>query len=177
MFDDNDDTPVTLTINKSYANKYQTWREKEEKQKCKKSFVFYFFGEKRYFSVLVIARYGSDVEDDSDEESEDENAEVNHLISIREFSFFSNAFSFQEWTDDVEKEFLRCYSILKQRDPKIYDPQTTFFNTATSSDNPPSTSSSKKKDKKKMNLKDAEIQYALASANNADEDNLDDPIP
>ena len=36
MFDDNDDdAPVTLTINKSYANKYQNWREKEEKQKCK----------------------------------------------------------------------------------------------------------------------------------------------
>lgn len=35
MFDDNDDTPVTLTINKSYANRYETWREKEEKQKCR----------------------------------------------------------------------------------------------------------------------------------------------
>ena len=38
MFDDNDDTPVTLTINKSYANKYETWRGKEEKQKCKKDY-------------------------------------------------------------------------------------------------------------------------------------------
>lgn len=27
-----------------------------------------------------------------------------------------------------------------------------------------------------MNLKDAEIQYALAAANNADEDDLDQPI-
>jgi hypothetical protein len=42
MFDDNDDIPVTLTINKSYANKYQTWREKEEKQKCK-NFIFFCF--------------------------------------------------------------------------------------------------------------------------------------
>ena len=40
MFDDIDDTPVTLTINKSYANKYQTWREKEEKQKCKSWILF-----------------------------------------------------------------------------------------------------------------------------------------
>jgi hypothetical protein len=39
MFDDNDDeAPVALTINKSYANKYQTWREKEEKQK--RNFIF-----------------------------------------------------------------------------------------------------------------------------------------
>ncbi|UJR32030.1 hypothetical protein I4U23_019498 [Adineta vaga] len=126
MFDDNDDnTPVTLTINKSYANKYENWREKEEKQK-------------------LIARYGSDVEDDSDEESEDENAE--------------------EWTDDIEKEFLRCYSILKKRDPKIYDSSTTFFNTSTSSDNKEEKSTKKSKKDKKMNLKDAEIQYALAEA-------------
>ncbi|CAF1027981.1 unnamed protein product [Adineta steineri] len=134
MFDDNeDDTPVTLTVNKAYANKYETWREKEEKQK-------------------LIARYGSDVEDDSDEESEDENAE--------------------DWTEDVEKEFLRCYSILKKRDPKIYDSNTTFFSTPSSSDNKDDTQ--KKKKEKKMNLKDAEIQYALAEAKNNGEDNDDD---
>ncbi len=99
--------------------------------------------------VLVIARYGSDVEDDSDGESEDENAE--------------------QWTDDVEKEFLRCYSILKKHDPKIYDPNTTFFNTPSSSNNHNETV--KKKKPKKMNLKDAEIQYALAEARNNGEDN------
>jgi hypothetical protein len=38
--------------------------------------------------VLVIARYGSDVEDDSDEESEDENAEV----KIKGNIFFSMKF-------------------------------------------------------------------------------------
>lgn len=75
----------------------------------------------------------------------------------------------------MEKEFLRCYSILKKRDPKIYDSQTTFFNTSTSSDNPSSSTTSKKKEKK-MNLKDAEIQYAFAAANDADEDDLDQPI-
>jgi len=99
--------------------------------------------------ILVIARYGSDIEDDSDEESEDENAE--------------------EWTNEVEKEFLRCYSILKKRDPKIYDANTTFFNTPSSSDNHNETIKTKKQ--KKMNLKDAEIQYALAEARNNDEDN------
>jgi hypothetical protein len=75
MFDGNDDAPVTLTINKTYANKYQTWREKEEKQKCKIEYFFYEFLD-LFFVILVVARYGSDVEDDSDEESEDENAEV-----------------------------------------------------------------------------------------------------
>jgi hypothetical protein len=32
--------------------------------------------------ILVIARYGSDVEEDSDEESEDENAEVENNETI-----------------------------------------------------------------------------------------------
>ncbi|CAF2782593.1 unnamed protein product [Rotaria sp. Silwood2] len=134
MFEDNEDTPVTLTINKAYANKYQTWREKEEKQK-------------------LTARYGSDIEDDSDEESEDENA--------------------QEWTDELEKEFLRCYSILKKHDPKIYDSNTTFFNASTSNDN---NQINKKKKEKKMTLKDAEIQYAFAEAMNKDEDHNDNHI-
>ncbi len=102
-----------------------------------------------FFVILVIARYGSDIEDDSDQESEDENAE--------------------EWTNEVEKEFLRCYSILKKRDPKIYDGNTTFFNTPSSSDNHNETIKTKKQ--KKMNLKDAEIQYALAEARNNGEDN------
>jgi hypothetical protein len=74
----------------------------------------------------------------------------------------------------VEKEFLRCYSILKKRDPKIYDPQTTFFNTSTSSDTP--TESNKKTKQKKMNLKDAEIQYALAEARNNGEEDTDNHI-
>ncbi len=74
----------------------------------------------------------------------------------------------QEWTNDVEKEFLRCYSILKKRDPKIYDSNTSFFHTPSSSDNPMETT--KKKKPKKMNLKDAEIQYALAEARNHGED-------
>ena len=44
-----------------------------------------------------------------------------------------------------------------------------FFNTASSSDN--NQEIKKKKKEKKMNLKDAEIQYALAEAMNNDEDN------
>ncbi|CAF3420425.1 unnamed protein product [Rotaria socialis] len=137
MFDDNDDDPVTLTVNKSYANKYQNWREKEEKQK-------------------LIARYGSDIEDSSDDESEDDNAE--------------------DWTDDVEKEFLRCYSILKKRDPKIYDSNTQFFNTPESSSANDSHETNKRKKEKKMTLKDAEIQYAFAEAMHKDDDHNDKHI-
>lgn len=120
--------------------------EKKKKNKNVKKKDFSLNVSCLYSIFLVIARYGSDIEDDSDEESEDENAE--------------------EWTDDVEKEFLRCYSILKKRDPKIYDSNTTFFNTTSDKQN----ETMKKPKQKKMNLKDAEIQYALAEAEQNDED-------
>ncbi|CAF4169648.1 unnamed protein product, partial [Rotaria magnacalcarata] len=90
----------------------------------------------------------SDIEDSSDDESEDDNAE--------------------DWTDDIEKEFLRCYSILKKRDPKIYDSNTQFFNTTESSSANDSHETNKRKKEKKMTLKDAEIQYAFAEAMHKD---------
>lgn len=84
------------------------------------------------------------------------------------------AFFIQEWTNEDEKEFLRCYSILKKRDPKIYDSNTTFFNVTSSSNDTNKTE--KKKKEKKMTLKDAEIQYAFAEAVNEDEDHNDKHI-
>lgn len=36
--DNEDDSNVELKVNKDYANKYSTWREKEELQKCMYSF-------------------------------------------------------------------------------------------------------------------------------------------
>jgi hypothetical protein len=58
---------------------------------------------------------------------------------------------------------------LKKGDPKIYDSNTTFFTTPSLSDIE-TTKTNKKKKEKKMNLKDAEIQYAFAEAMNNDED-------
>ena len=123
---------------------------------------------------LVIARYGSDLEeDDSDEESEDENAQVGALLarSISDRSL-------QEWTNEVEKEFLRCYSIVKQRDPTIYDANTKFFSdgAASTADQPVASATVKKSKEKKMNLKEAEIQYALAEAMNNGEEEIDRPM-
>ena len=123
----------------------------------------------------MIARYGSDLEeDDSDEESEDENAQVSAFVarSISDRSL-------QEWTNEVEKEFLRCYSIVKQRNPTIYDSNTKFFSdgAASTTDQPVASATGKKsKEKKKMNLKEAEIQYALAEAMNNGEEEMDRPV-
>lgn len=124
----------------------------------------------------MIARYGSDLdEDDSDEESEDENAQVSAL-TVRSISDRSR----QEWTNDVEKEFLRCYSIVKQRNPTIYDSNTKFFSdgaASTADQSVASASAKKSKEKKKMNLKEAEIQYAFAEAmNNGEEEEIDRPV-
>lgn len=56
--DDEADDEANISINKSYASKYEKWRHKEELQKLK-------------------ARYGDDDEDDDsdDDEEEDENAD------------------------------------------------------------------------------------------------------
>ena len=66
----------------------------------------------------------------------------------------------------MEKEFLRCYSILKKRDPAIYDAKTSFFNNLTESSDAQieSKTSNKEKKNKSMFLKEAEIQYAMAEA-------------
>ncbi len=63
--------------------------EKKKKNKNVDIFLFYF-NECVFFVVLVIARYGSDVEDDSDEESEDENAEVkiNEMFSFSVYRIY-----------------------------------------------------------------------------------------
>jgi len=49
--------------------------EKKKKNKNVEKISFCYF-QLLLNIVLVIARYGSDIEDDSNEESEDENAEV-----------------------------------------------------------------------------------------------------
>ena len=64
---------------------------------------------------------------------------------------------------------------MKKRDPKIYDSNTTFFN-ASSSSNSNNNNHKRKKKEKKMNLKDAEIQYALAESMNNDENHNDSYI-
>ncbi|CAF0761061.1 unnamed protein product [Didymodactylos carnosus] len=135
MFEDDDNTevsPITLTINKSYAKNYENWRQKEEKQKRR--------------------RYGSDAGESSDEEPEDDNA--------------------QEWTEDVEKEFLRCYSVLKKRDPKIYDENTKFFNQTADTVAPTVKSQTVTSREKplKMDLKMAEIKYAMSHNDGNDDD-------
>ncbi len=93
------DEAEDISINKNYAESYNRFREKEVFQKLKDK-----YGDK---AARVKMEGGNDSESSSSSEEEDEDA--------------------KEWTEDVERDFLRTLSCLKQGDSRIYDGKTTFF--------------------------------------------------
>ncbi|CAG7816520.1 unnamed protein product [Allacma fusca] len=76
----------------------------------------------------------------------------------------------EEWTEDKEKEFFKTFSLLKKKDPKIYDSNVQFFQTDAS---PLQTAGKKdKKDGKVFLIKDHERKMLLE--NGADYEDKDD---
>nr|CAG4641688.1 EOG090X05XL [Eurycercus lamellatus] len=100
LFDEeNSEDEGQLKINKSYADRYTQWREKEEYQKLKDK-----YGEG---AAMQLAANGSDDESSSStSESEDDG---------------------EAWGSDVEKKFFQTLASLKTKDPSIYDTETKFF--------------------------------------------------
>ncbi|KAG1650987.1 Protein KRI1 [Nymphon striatum] len=95
-FDSNKDDGE-FTINTSYADNYNRWRQKEELQKFKDRY--------QTDDISLLEKSSSD-----SESSEDEDAEVG-----------------SELTPDVEKQFIKTLGLLKKKDPRIYDKNTVFF--------------------------------------------------
>ncbi|KFM68243.1 Protein KRI1-like protein, partial [Stegodyphus mimosarum] len=83
LLSDSSDSDPDIKINKSYADNYDVWRNKEEMQKLKD--------------------LQKDISETSSSESEEEVPDIN---------------------DEV---FLKNLSLLKSKDPKIYDENTKFF--------------------------------------------------
>jgi len=87
-----------LKINDNYANRYNTWRGKEEYQKLKDK-----YGDA---AAMQMLNDGGE-ESSSTSESEDEG---------------------DDWTPDKERDFFRTLSSLVSKDPSIYDSSKQFFN-------------------------------------------------
>ncbi|TRY76750.1 hypothetical protein TCAL_08550 [Tigriopus californicus] len=96
---DSDSDSGPLKVNAQYAQVYNTFREKEVYQKLKDKYG----AESHADEHASLDGSGSS----SSDESEDEEA--------------------QELTDQVEKDFYKTLASLKNKDPRIYDGQTRFF--------------------------------------------------
>jgi protein KRI1 len=77
----------------------------------------------------------------------------------------------EELTEDVEKDFFRTLSMLKSKDPRIYDGKTTFFATTSKDDNGDVDGVGKKKEKKEkpLTLGDLERKVMLEKGGHYEE--------
>ncbi len=67
----------------------------------------------------------------------------------------------QEWTEDIEKTFLKTLSCLKSKDPKIYDETVTFFHKPQSPTKNETPQSDTKKEQQPLYLRDYERKIIL----------------
>lgn len=128
LFQSDESEDEKITINKTFAAKYQKFKECQELDKLK-------------------AKYG-DVpldEDSSSSEEEDDDAEA--------------------LTPQLEEDFLKTLSMIKSKDPKIYDKATEFFHKEDKVLDALKTS--KKKAEKPLLLKDYERQRLLERGSKA----------
>lgn len=117
---DSESDSGTLKVNAQYAQVYNTFREKEVYQKLK-------------------AKYG----DEAQSHREDD-----HASSSSSSSDESEDEDAHELTDQVEKDFYKTLASLKNKDPRIYDGQTRFFQDPSDNDDK-EPRGPKSKDKKK----------------------------
>ncbi|CAD5217430.1 unnamed protein product [Bursaphelenchus xylophilus] len=135
---DDDGEDLSINVNPDYAERYENWRQREELQKLKD-------------------KYGSDVEDEEDEESTD--GEV-------------------EWDSEDEKDFLRTLGALKSNDPKIYKSDVKFFDQERQrKPRKPETSAQKRAKEEKMTLRDYEHKLVVERGGKFSDDEEEEEPP
>nr|XP_012151679.1 PREDICTED: protein KRI1 homolog [Megachile rotundata] len=95
---DNSDSDKELNINTDYAKNYNNWRQKEELNKLKTKYG--------NISGSASSDENSGTESSSEEEEEEEENEL---------------------TQQFDKDFYKTLAYLKNKDPKIYNQDVTFF--------------------------------------------------
>lgn len=96
---DNSDSDEELKINTDYAKNYNDWRQKEELNKLKT----------KYGNINGSATSDENSGTESSSEEEEEEEEENEL------------------TQQFDKDFYKTLAYLKNKDPKIYNQDVTFF--------------------------------------------------
>ncbi len=109
---------------------------------------------------------------------------IKNILKIISFSFFiilesTEDEDAEELTEDVEKDFFRTLSMLKSKDPRIYDGKTTFFATTSKDDNGDVDGVGKKKEKKEkpLTLGDLERKVMLEKGGHYEEMDEFKPTP
>ena len=86
----------------------------------------------------------------------------------------------EELTEEVEKDFFRTLSMLKSKDPRIYDGKTNFFASASKDDNDDGVGVEVKKKAKKekpLTLGDLERKVMLEKGGHYEEMDEFKPVP
>lgn len=151
LFDESSDSEVEIKTDNDYAKKYDNWRQKEELNKCKQSNLFlpFFLTSVSVWFISVKTKYGEDPSTFLDESSESTTS--------------SDDDEAKELTEGVERDFFKTLASLKSKDPKIYDPNVSFFNSDDEGNDETVKDKSKKARKKDrpLSIRDYERNFVL----------------
>ncbi|KAI1460685.1 Krr1-domain-containing protein [Annulohypoxylon moriforme] len=151
LFDDSDDESdggVKLQINAEYAKRFEHNKKREEMHRL----------EEKYKSKQTNGDKSKPGDDEDDDSSSDETEDENGFLA----------------TEDLDAEISATLQAIKNKDPRVYDSQTTFYKPI-DENAPAEDTSAKEKKEKPVFLKDYHREKILRGDTGADFDNEKEP--